>query len=194
MISTFDLKTRKNISKDLGLNIAFDSSGRLVETIIFLIKDLRNAIAHNNVIFDTRFRNRNVNKTLLKALEQDTGIQGINFASITDYMILVIYILKKLNKKNKEILKIINDFIKIIDNLKQNIPQSIFNQIILTNDLSKLQILKSFIKNLHIILLYNINKDCGGSLWTTPKGSRFRVCFSFFLYNSNTFPILYEYI
>ena len=146
LISTFDLNTRKNISQDLGLNVAFDSSGRLLENIIFLIKDLRNAIAHNNVIFDTRFRNRNINTTLLKSLCRDTNIQGINFTSISDYMILVLYILKKLNKTNKELTKVINDFIKTIDNLKQNIPSSIFNQIILTNDLQKLQILKYFIK------------------------------------------------
>lgn len=146
LISTFDLNTRKNISQDLGLNVAFDSSGRLLENIIFLIKDLRNAIAHNNVIFDTRFRNRNINTTLLKSLCRDTNIQGINFTSISDYMILVLYILKKLNKTNKELTKVINDFIKTIDILKQNIPSSIFNQIILTNDLQKLQILKYFIK------------------------------------------------
>ena len=146
LISTFDLNTRKNISQDLGLNVAFDSSGRLLENIIFLIKDLRNAIAHNNVIFDTRFRNININTTLLKSLCHDTNIQGINFTSISDYMILVIYILKKLNKINKELTKVINDFIKTIDILKQNIPSSIFNQIILTNDLQKLQILKYFIK------------------------------------------------
>lgn len=146
LISTFELNTRKNISKDLGLNVAFDSSGKLVENIIFLVKDLRNAIAHNNVVFDTRFRQRNINKTLLKALCQDTKIQGINFTSITDYIVLVVYILKKLSKNNKELLKIINDFIKIVDNLKQNIPQSILNQIVLTNDLQKLQILKSFLK------------------------------------------------
>lgn len=77
---------------------------------------------------------------------QDTKIQGINFTSITDYIVLVVYILKKLSKNNKELLKIINDFIKIVDNLKQNIPQSILNQIVLTNDLQKLQILKSFLK------------------------------------------------
>lgn len=111
-----------------------------------MVKDLRNAIAHNNVVFDTRFRQRNINKTLLKALCQDTKIQGINFTSITDYIVLVVYILKKLSKNNKELLKIINDFIKIVDNLKQNIPQSILNQIVLTNDLQKLQILKSFLK------------------------------------------------
>lgn len=146
LISTFNLQTRKNISKDIGLNISFDSSGKLVENIIFLIKDLRNAIAHNNVVFDTRFRHRNIHKTLIKALSYDTNIQGINFTSITDYIILVIYILKKFNKTNKELNKSISDFIRIVEDLKQNIPQSIFDQIVLTNDLQKLQMLKNFIK------------------------------------------------
>ena len=146
MISTFNLHTRKNISNDIGLNIAFDSSGKLVENIIFIIKDLRNAIAHNNVVFDTRFRKRNINKTLLKALSYDIGIQGINFASITDYIILVIYILKKLNKANKELNKNINEFIRSAETLKENIPQAVYDQIILTNDLQKLQILKNFLK------------------------------------------------
>lgn len=146
LISTFNLNTRKSISKDIGLNIAFDSSGKLVENIIFLIKDLRNAIAHNNVVFDTRFRTRNINKTLQKALAYDTGIQGINFTSITDYIILVVYILKKLNKTNNELNKNINEFIKITDTLKLNIPQPVYDQIILTNDLQKLQKLKNFLK------------------------------------------------
>lgn len=146
LISTFNLHTRKNISNDIGLNIAFDSSGKLVENIIFIIKDLRNAIAHNNVVFDTRFRKRNINKTLLKALSYDIGIQGINFASITDYIILVIYILKKLNKANKELNKNINEFIRSAETLKENIPQAVYDQIILTNDLQKLQILKNFLK------------------------------------------------
>ena len=60
LISTFNVQTRKNISKDIGFNIAFDSNGKLVETIIFTLKDLRNAIAHNNVIFDTRFNKRKI--------------------------------------------------------------------------------------------------------------------------------------
>ena len=36
---------------------------------------IQNAIAHNNVIFDTRFRNININTTLLKSLCRDTNIQ-----------------------------------------------------------------------------------------------------------------------
>lgn len=138
LISTLNLNTRKYIAKDLGLNIAFDSNGSLVESIIFILKDLRNSIAHNNVIFDTRFRDRNIKKTLIKAIENDTSIQNINFKSITDYVILVVYLLKKLNKNNKEIIKIINEYSKITSNLKENIDKSVYDQIILTSDDSKL--------------------------------------------------------
>ena len=92
LISTFNIKTRQDISKDIGFNIAFDSSGKLVESIILTIKDLRNAIAHNNVIFDTRFKKRSISKTLQKVLIQDTNVQVVSFTNITDYLILIIYI------------------------------------------------------------------------------------------------------
>ena len=140
LISTFNLKTRRDISKDIGINISFDSSGKLV---IFILKDLRNAIAHNNVVFDTRFKKRNINKTLNKLISYDTKVQDVFLNSITDYMILVIYILKNLKKNNKELSKIINDYIKLIDELKEKIPNMIYDQIILTNDRNKLNDLKN---------------------------------------------------
>lgn len=146
LISTFNLKTRQNISKDIGFNIAFDSSGKLVENIILAIKDLRNAIAHNNVIFDTRFKKRRISKTLEKAIIQETNVQSILFTSITDYLILIIYILKNLKKTNTELSKLINDYLKLADELKCKVPQNIYDQIILTNDKNKLNDLKKFIK------------------------------------------------
>lgn len=145
-ISTLNLKTRKDISKDLRLNISFDSSGILVQSIIFTIKDLRNAIAHNNVIFDTRFKEKSINKTLIKAIENDTKIQNLNFNCITDYIILISYILKKLYKNNKDILKNINEYIKYITILKENIPRQIYDQIIFTNDEQKLKTFFVFLK------------------------------------------------
>ena len=146
-ISTFNLKTRQNISKDIGFNIAFDSSGKLVENIILAIKDLRNAIAHNNVIFDTRFKKRRISKTLQKVIVQETNVQSILFTSITDYLILIIYILKNLKKTNTELSKLINDYLRLADELKSKVPQNIYDQIILTNDKNKLNDLKKFIKN-----------------------------------------------
>ncbi len=146
LISTLELNVRRDISRDLGLNVAFDSAGILVQSIIFSLKDLRNAIAHNNMVFDTRFKERNVNKLLIKAIEDDTKVKGLLFNCITDYIILVLYILKKLDKNNKEIVKNINDFIKYAENLEKNIPRSIYDQIILTNDKRKLNDFIKFLK------------------------------------------------
>ena len=146
LISTFDIKIRKKISKTLSLNIAFDSKGNLIESIIFSIKDLRNAIAHNNIIFDTRFNNRNINNIVTKVVKDSTKLSDINFKGITDYLIFIVYILKKLKKTNKEIQKLLNDYIKIIENLKSSVPNNIFDQIILTNDIKKVINLKNNLK------------------------------------------------
>lgn len=145
LISTFNVTTRKNISKDIGFNIAYDSNGKLVENIIFAIKDLRNSIAHNNIIFDTRFKKRNIPKNLQNVITQETKVQNILFNSITDYLILVIYILKCLKKRKKELNKIINDYLRLTDELKKQIPKNIYDQIILTSDINKLNDLKKFI-------------------------------------------------
>ena len=53
------------------------------------------------------------------------------------------YILKKLKKNNKELTKLINDYSKLVQELKINIPIKIFDQIILTNDINKLKKKKS---------------------------------------------------
>lgn len=147
LISTFNLKTRQDISKDIGFNIAYDSSGKLVEKTILTIKDLRNAIAHNNIVFDARFKKRNISKNFQNFLVNETKVQSILFTCITDYLILIIFILKKLNKTKTELIKLLNDYIKLSDELKSKIPQNIYDQIILTNDKNKLNDLKKFIKN-----------------------------------------------
>ena len=146
LISTLNLQIRKEISRDLGLNISFDSNGILVQSVIFMIKELRNAIAHNNVVFDTRFKERNTNKALLKVIENDTKIQKISFNGITDYIILVSYILKKLDKNNNEIYRNINDYLKYVKNLKACISKQIYDQIIFTSDEQKINDFIEFLR------------------------------------------------
>ena len=147
LISTFDLKIRQDIAKDIGFNIAYDSKGILVEKSIFIMKDLRNAIAHNNVIFDTRFNTNPINNTFKNMIMNDMKISDILFNCITDYIIFVSYMLKKLKRTKNEIKKFINDYNKVIDELRGKIPKNIFDQIILTNDIQKLNKLMIFIKN-----------------------------------------------
>ena len=46
--------TRVSTSRLLGLPTNFDADGELISFIIYVLRDLRNAVAHNSVIFDTR--------------------------------------------------------------------------------------------------------------------------------------------
>ena len=99
----------KDIAKDIGFNIAYDSKGILVEKSIFIMKDLRNAIAHNNVIFDTRFNTNPINNTFKNMIMNDMKISDIFFNCITDYIIFVSYMLKKLKRTKNEINKFITE-------------------------------------------------------------------------------------
>ena len=54
------------------------------QRLIYATKDLRNAIAHNDVIFDTSFRTGEIDKQVGNAISNTTGVKGLTFETITD--------------------------------------------------------------------------------------------------------------
>ena len=66
-------------SSILKLPRNLDADGKITEYIIYTIKDLRNAVAHNNTIFDTRFQTNSINRRLLSLLETEIGTSGLDF-------------------------------------------------------------------------------------------------------------------
>lgn len=147
LIRSLELKVRKKISKEMGINIAYDSNAKFPEKIIYLIKSLRNSIAHNNVIFDIRFKDGNINNTLCKYLENEIGCSGIDFTTITDYIIIISMLLKKYDVPKSEINKFITDYEKLTEDFRKKIPFNVYNKIIFSNNKNKLNALKSYIKN-----------------------------------------------
>ena len=147
LIRSLELKVRKKISKEMGINIAYDSNSKFPEKIIYLIKSLRNSIAHNNVIFDIRFKDGNINNTLCKYLENEIGCSGIDFNTITDYIIIISMLLKKYDVPKSEINKFIIDYEKLVEDFRKKIPFNVYNKIIFSNNKNKLNALKSYIKN-----------------------------------------------
>lgn len=145
-ISCLNQSTRKLISKSLGINQGYDTSSQLPQSIIYILKDLRNAVAHNDSVFDTRFNTSKVNSTLSAFLSNDCGIANINFRTITDYVILICFILKQLDVSRNEINKMISTFINITEPLRAKIPFSMYSQIIHTDTSTKLRQLKLYIK------------------------------------------------
>ncbi len=146
-VSCLNTEIKQKVSANIGLNRAFDPEGRLTQTIIYIIKDLRNSIAHNDVVFDARFKSSKIGNSLTSCLENDTMIRNISFSTIVDYLVLVVYILSKLRIPRTELKKLISDFEKIIECFREQIPISVYSQIIHTDTRNKLIALKKYISS-----------------------------------------------
>ena len=124
LIKSLEFKVRKKIDKEMNINIAFDTNAKFPEKIMYLIKSLRNSIAHNDVVFDVRFKDGKIDTKLCKYLENEIGCTGIDFNTITDYILIISVLLKKygITKTN------------------------IYNKIIYSDTKNKLSALRKFIK------------------------------------------------
>ena len=131
----------------LHLPSNLDSDGEQTRFIIFALKDLRNAIAHNNVIFDARFKLRNIDNRLINLLEQETGINNIDFKYIDAYFILTIYVLRKMKVTKTECKQLITAYNAAKEALRSEIPTSVWNQILGSATRSNMNMLTAYIIN-----------------------------------------------
>ena len=144
-VSCLNLSSRQAISKKIGIRGSDDHNAMLPQRLIYATKDLRNAIAHNDVIFDTRFRTSNIDKQVCNAISNATGVTGLTFETITDYLVLVVYQLSLLHISKNDQKRLISSFVECSEKLRKSIPTSVYNQIIRTDNNSKITALRKFI-------------------------------------------------
>lgn len=144
-VSCLNPDIKKDISKSIGIKSSMNSDGRLLELIIYSLKDLRNAIAHNNTVFDTRFKTSQVSNRISNYISQETGINNINFSTIVDYIILIVFLMKLLQRNKTDLFSIIRNFEDCCEFLRNSVPISIYSKIIYTDTRHKLSVLKKFI-------------------------------------------------
>ncbi|WP_156204134.1 Abi family protein [Candidatus Syntrophocurvum alkaliphilum] len=138
--------TRIAVAKDLGIHTSsHNQNGRIIEDIIFLIKELRNAVAHNSVVFDCRFKKTNPPSRLKEYLQSETGISNINFENIVDYFIIVIFLLKKLGINKTELKKIVRNIYIESEQLRNTIPISVHTSIMGSDFRNKVNGLNNYI-------------------------------------------------
>uniref|UniRef100_UPI004025EAC5 Abi family protein n=1 Tax=Eubacterium sp. TaxID=142586 RepID=UPI004025EAC5 len=143
--SCLNIDTRIKISKSIGIKSSFDSDGRMVQNIVYLLKDLRNSVAHNNTIFDTRFRTHKINNSLKNYISKEININNINFLCIVDYLILIAFVMKLLNCNKTVIYAFIRQFEDACENLRKQVPIHIFSKIVYTDTKRKIAALKKFL-------------------------------------------------
>lgn len=145
LLSCLTIDTRKAISTKLGINLQRDTDCELIYNYLYTMKDLRNAVAHNDVVFDTRFRKVDPTPAMTSTLEAEMGLPYINFKTIGDYVILTCYYLKLLKVSKTEINAFIRDFERITDDYRQSVNSTVAGMVIHPDQNSRISILKNYV-------------------------------------------------
>lgn len=125
----------------------FDSPSTL-NKMIFAFKDLRNAVAHNGIILDVRFKTGRVSKAVGELLGFEMGTADISFEEITDYILLIAYLMARLGFTKTECRQLIQGYREITERYRKILPYAIYSQFIGSRTRSKLGAAELFIKAL----------------------------------------------
>lgn len=145
LLSCLTIDVRNDISRELGINVSSDTNRELVYKFIYTLKDLRNAIAHNDVVFDTRFKKIEPTKAMKRTLEQEFGLSYVNFKTLGDYMLLICYFLKLLKIRKTELKTFIREFERITDEYKKVVNSNVAAIVVHVDLSARMGALKKFI-------------------------------------------------
>ena len=144
-LSCVNVAVRKNISGDVGIKSSVDSDGKMLEKIVYTLKDLRNSVAHNNTVFDTRFKTGKVNNRISKYIMSELSISNVTFDTIVDYIVLIAFVMSLLKCPKTQIQQFIHQFEDACDDFRKNVPANIYSKIIYTDTKAKLTGIKNII-------------------------------------------------
>lgn len=145
LLSCLTMDMREKISREIGINLSCDTYRELVYKYVYTLKDLRNAIAHNDVVYDTRFRKIDPSKPMKQCLILEMGLPYINFKTFGDYIILICYYLKLLKVSKTELKAFIREFEKITQEYKNSVNSNVSAVTIHPDLTSRMAILKNSI-------------------------------------------------
>lgn len=109
------------------------------------VKALRNAVAHNNIIFDTRFKDRKISPVLKRWTESETGIQNITLYSLIDYVIIICCLLKRIDFSASKAKELLHQYKAQNISLQDSVAPDIYNQIIPQNVAVKISALETYL-------------------------------------------------
>lgn len=145
LLSCLNYDVRNDISHQLGINVSADTDRQLVYKYIYTLKDLRNAIAHNDVVFDARFRRIDPTRAMRRCLEIEIGLQYVNFKTIGDYIILMCYFLKMLGVTKTEIRAFIREYERITKDFCKTVNPSVAKMVVRHDLFSRIGVLNKYI-------------------------------------------------
>ena len=141
-----DRRVKTAIVRDLDMPTNLDSGLRLGE-IIYALKDFRNAIAHNGVILDARFQSGSINTGVAQLIKQETGVGRVDFTDITDYIVLLVFLMRRMKFTKTECKQLITAYYAVLERCRSELPFNVYSMIIKTSARGKLTALRQFVSN-----------------------------------------------
>lgn len=126
MIEVLDDGIKLEISKVLGLPQGMNTNGALLPKVLLSVKDLRNAIAHNKVIYDGRYMEFKKRDSLMRMLMQETSIPNVKFNTLLDDIILVCFLMKSLDFPSDELRDVVKEINHALQMLKNKLPNMLY--------------------------------------------------------------------
>lgn len=123
---------KRAVTDDLSMPSNIDSP-HVLTAMVFALKDLRNAVAHNGVVFDVRFRSGGISKEVSGLLEGQIGVPSVSFSSITDYVLLVAYLMKGIRCPATERRRFVSAYVDVVERFRREVPYAIFSRVIPTD-------------------------------------------------------------
>lgn len=101
IVCNMNVEERRKISHRINIDSKDDTNFILLTEIIYTLRAVRNPIAHNSVIFDSRFCQNYSNMVVQEFVEQEIygqsfGGEKVRFDSIVDYYLLCVIMLCKI--------------------------------------------------------------------------------------------------
>ena len=145
LLSSLNYSTRDAISRKIGLNLSSDTNRELVYKYIYALKELRNAIAHNDVVFDTHFSKIDPTRPMKQCLMTEIGLPYVNFKSIGDYIILICYFLKMLDISKTDLKAFLREFERITKDYERVVDARVVREVVHPDLFSRMSILRNYI-------------------------------------------------
>lgn len=139
---------RENILRQLNmLDISTDTNRMLLSSMLYTLKALRNSVAHNNIIFDTRFKDRKISTILKKWTEKETSIPNITLYSLIDYIIIVCCVLKRIDFNKIRATNLLEKYKEENQRLSSRVPTNIYQIILKQNVANKISKLETYLQS-----------------------------------------------
>lgn len=136
------------IAKSWGLR---KGDAELVPHLVFGITELRNAVAHNGVVFDTRFASARVRQGIVDLIMRELSLgtaARVGFDTITDYIVLVVFLSAMTGLPKRDAYRVVKAYSALVDILRNRVSVGVFDMIVHTDNRSKLQALGSWVQAL----------------------------------------------